>query len=73
MSFQKMQAFDRFVAKAEKQRAARTLDLVRRSHITPVIDQWFLVLVGLAMLRDCDESNVWEASFIAVPIASYWV
>ena len=32
----------------------------------PVIDQWTLVLVGLAMLRDCDKSKVWEASFLAV-------
>ena len=42
------------------------LDVARRSHISPVIDQWFLVLVGLSMLRDCDASNVWESSFLAV-------
>ena len=61
-----MQAFDRFVAKAGKKRAAKMLDLVRRSHITAIMDQWFLVLVGLSMLRDCDQSNVWESSFMAV-------
>ena len=60
------QAFDRFVAKAGKKRARRTLDLVRQSHVDPVINQWTLVMVGLAMLRDCDNSNVWQASFIAV-------
>ena len=62
------QAFDRFVAKAGKKRARRTLDLVRQSHVDPVINQWTLVMVGLSMLRDCDNSNVWQSSFIAVNI-----
>ena len=60
------QAFDRFVARAGKRRAAITLDQIRRSHINPVIDGWMLVLVGLQMLRDCSESRVWENSFVAV-------
>lgn len=60
------QAFDRFVARAGKRRAAICLDQFRRSHISPIIDQWTLVLVGLAMLRDCSQSNVWENSFVAV-------
>lgn len=60
------QAFDRFVARAGKRRAAIALDQVRRSHITPIIDQWMLVLVVLAMLRDCRETRVWENSFVAV-------
>ena len=60
------QPFDRFVARAGKQRAALTLDKLRRSHITPVIDQWMLVLVGLEMLRDCALLRVWENSFVAV-------
>ena len=60
------QAFDRFVAKAGKRRAAITLDHLRRSHIQPVIDGWMLVLVGLQMLRDCAASRVWENSFVAV-------
>jgi hypothetical protein len=60
------QAFDRFVAKAGKKRANITLDHLRRSHIAPVIDAWMLVLVGLNMLRDCTNSNVWQNSFIAV-------
>ena len=59
------QPFDKFTAKAGKRRAALTLDQLRRSHITPVIDQWFLVLVALQMLRDAKESRVWENSFIA--------
>lgn len=60
------QAFDKWVAKAGKKRANVTLNHIRRSHITPVIDSWMLVLVGLAMLRDCTASNVWENSFVAV-------
>ena len=60
------QAFDRFVARAGKRRAAITLDQIRRSHINPVIDGWMLVLVGLQMLRDCSVSRVWENSFVAV-------
>ena len=60
------QAFDRLVAKAGKKRAAEALDDLLRSHIMPVIDKWSLILVGLSMLRDCDSSNVWEASFLAV-------
>lgn len=60
------QAFDRFVARAGKKRAAECLDQIRRAHISPIIDQWMLVLVGLAMLRDCNSSRVWENSFIAV-------
>lgn len=60
------QAFDRWVAKAGKKRARNAIDMLRRSNIQPVIDQWTLVNVGLAMLRDCDQSNVWESSFIAV-------
>ena len=60
------QAFDRFVARAGKRRAAITLDQIRRSHINPVIDGWMLVLVGLQMLRDCSASRVWENSFVAV-------
>ena len=60
------QAFDKFVALAGKKRARNVIDLLRRSNISPIIDQWALVNVGLAMLRDCDSSNVWEASFIAV-------
>ena len=60
------QAFDKWVAKAGKKRARDAIDLLRRSNIQPVIDQWTLVMVGLAMLRDCDASNVWESSFIAV-------
>ena len=60
------QAFDRWVAKAGKKRAQRTLDMLRRSHVDPIINQWTLVMVGLSMLRDCDSSRVWETSFIAV-------
>ena len=60
------QAFDKFVAQQGKRRAALCLDQIRRSHVTPIIDQWLLVLVGLAMLRDCNQSNAWENSFIAV-------
>ena len=60
------QAFDKFVALAGKKRARNAIDLLRRSNISPIIDQWDLVNVGLAMFRDCDNSNVWEASFIAV-------
>ena len=60
------QPFDRFVARAGKRRAALTLDLMRRSHFTSVIDQWMLVLVALEMLSDCKKSRVWENSFIAV-------
>ena len=60
------QAFDKFVARAGKRSASITLDQIRRSHINPVIDQWMLVLVVLAMLRDCRDSNVWENSFVAV-------
>ena len=60
------QAFDKFVAKSGKRRAAITLDQIRRSHIQPVIDGWMLVLVGLQMLRDCTASRVWENSFVAV-------
>ena len=60
------QPFDRFVARAGKRRAAIILDQIRRSHITPVIDQWMLVLVGLGMLRDAAASNVWQNSFLAV-------
>jgi hypothetical protein len=60
------QAFDRFVARAGKRRAAITLDQIRRSHVTPVIDGWMLCLVGLQMLRDCAASRVWENSFVAV-------
>ena len=60
------QAFDRFVAKAGKKQAAVILDELRRSHVTPIITQWTLVMVGLTMLRDCDASNVWESSFMAV-------
>ena len=54
------------MARAGKQRAKATLDLLRRTHVYPVIDRWSLVLVALSMLRDCDASRVWEASFIAV-------
>jgi len=60
------QAFDKLVARSGKKRAARVLSLMTRSHITPIIDQWYLVLVVLAMLRDCAQSNVWQNSFIAV-------
>lgn len=60
------QAFDKWVAKAGKKRGRDMIDVLRRSHIDPMIDQWTLVIVGLAMLRDCDASNVWECSFIAV-------
>ena len=60
------QAFDKFVAREGKRRAALCLDQFRRSHVSPIIDQWHLVLVGLAMLRDCSASNAWENSFIAV-------
>ena len=60
------QPFDRFVARAGKRRAALTLDLMRRSHFTSIIDQWMLVLVALEMLRDCNKSRVWENSFVAV-------
>ena len=42
------------------------MDLLRGSHIKPIVDQWDLVLVGLAMVRDSAESRVWESSFIAV-------
>ena len=59
------QPFDRFVAKAGKRRASITLDAIRRSHITPVIDHWTLVLVGLQMLRDATTSDVWMNSFLA--------
>jgi hypothetical protein len=60
------QPFDRFVAKAGKRRASIALDQLRRSHVTPIIDQWLLVLVGLGMLRDCASSQVWQNSFLAV-------
>ena len=60
------QAFDKFVARAGKKRAARVIAMMVRSHIVPIIDQWYLILVGLAMLRDCASSNVWQNSFIAV-------
>ena len=60
------QAFDQLVARAGKKRAAKALDDLRRSHVVPIIDQWTLIVVGLSMLRDCDKSFVWEASFIAV-------
>ena len=60
------QAFDKFVARAGKKRAARVIAMMARSHVVPIIDQWHLVLVGLAMLRDCSNSNVWQNSFIAV-------
>ena len=60
------QAFDKFVAKEGKRRAAVCLDQIRRAHITPIIDQWVLVLVGLSMLVTCSESNTWENSFVAV-------
>ena len=60
------QAFDRFVARAGKKRAAKALDDLRRSHVSPIIDQWTLVMIALSMLRDCDTSCVWESSFIAV-------
>ena len=60
------QAFDKWVAKAGKKRARNAIDMLRRANIDPMIDQWTLVMVGLAMLRDCDQSNVWECSFIAV-------
>ena len=60
------QAFDQWVAKAGKKKARDMIDMLRRSNISPIIDQWTLVNVGLSMLRDCDSSNVWEASFIAV-------
>ena len=60
------QAFDQLVARSGKKRAAQAIDNLRRSHVVPVIDQWALIVVGLAMLRDCDDSNVWEASFLAV-------
>ena len=61
-----LQAFDKFVAQFGKKLAARCLDDIRRSHIMPIIDKWVLILVGLAMLRDCTESRAWEMSFIAV-------
>lgn len=60
------QAFDKWVARAGKRRAAICLQQIRRAHITPIIDQWMLVLVGLAVLRDCAQSEVWRNSFIAV-------
>ena len=60
------QAFDKFVARAGKRRAAKILDIIRRSHVYPIIDQWTLVVVALDMLRDCSASKVWENSFIAV-------
>ena len=60
------QAFDKWVAKAGKKRGAELIDMLRRSHIDPIINKWTLVMIGLAMLRDCDESDVWESSFIAV-------
>ena len=60
------QAFDKFVARAGKKLAAQCLDQIRRAHITPIIDQWMLVLVGLAVLRNCAKSRVWENSFVAV-------
>ena len=60
------QAFDQWVARAGKKKGRDMIDMLRRSNVSPIIDQWALVNVGLAMLRDCDSSNVWEASFIAV-------
>ena len=60
------QAFDRLVARAGKRRASICLDQIRRSHVTPVIDCWTLILVGLNMLKDCAASRVWENSFVAV-------
>ena len=59
------QPFDQEVARDGKRVSALTLDQVRRSHITPVVDQWMLVLVGLGMLRDCAQSRAWENSFIS--------
>ena len=60
------QAFDKLVARSGKKRAARVISLMQRSHVVPIIDQWYLVLVGLAMLRDCAASDAWQNSFIAV-------
>ena len=60
------QAFDKLVARSGKKRASRVISLMQRSHVTPIIDQWYLVLVTLAMLRDCAETDVWQNSFIAV-------
>ena len=60
------QAFDKLVARAGKKRAAAVISMMTRSHVVPIIDQWYLVLVVLAMLRDCAASNVWQNSFIAV-------
>ena len=59
------QPFDQEVARDGKRRGALTLDQIRRSHITPVVDQWMLILVGLSMLRDCEQSRAWENSFIS--------
>ena len=60
------QAFDKLVARSGKARAAKVISMMARSHIVPIIDQWYLVLVVLAMLRDCAASDVWQNSFIAV-------
>ena len=60
------QAFDKWVVKAGKKRGRDAIDMLCRANTDPIIDQWTLVMVGLAMLRDCDQSNVWECSFIAV-------
>ena len=42
------------------------IDLLRRSHIAPIIDQWCLISVALAVLRECACKPHWENSFIAV-------
>ena len=60
------QAFDKLVARSGKKRAEHVISMMQRSHVVPVIDQWYLVLVTLAMLRDCAASDVWQNSFIAV-------
>ena len=53
-------------ARSGKAQANKCLNMLRGSHITPIIDQYYLVLVGLSMLRDCSSRPLWESSFIAV-------
>lgn len=61
------QAYDKFVARADKKTGRSLLsDLRRMSTITKgVVDQWGLVHVGLGMVRACTD-DCWADSFRAV-------
>ena len=53
-------------ARGGKETTSKTLELLRGSHVTPIIDQYDLVLVGLTMLHNCSVNPLWESSFVAV-------